>query len=84
MRNPKRLLLTTIKKTTFCIKPQMNRHTLSIVILGLALTVSVGLFVGGCKLLNNWWSMFALIPALLALVTVYGIHSTSGYGAHTG
>jgi hypothetical protein len=62
----------------------MNRQTLTIVVLGLSLTIGAGLFIGGCQIMKHWYSLFALIPALLAIVAVYGIQSTAASDAVQG
>jgi hypothetical protein len=62
----------------------MNRQTLTIVVLGVSLTIGAGLFIGGCQIMEHWYSLFALIPALLAIVAVYGIQSTASSDAVQG
>jgi uncharacterized membrane protein len=48
------------------------------------MSVGAGLFIGGCDVMDDWYSMFALIPAFLALIAVYGIHSTVPDGSDPG
>jgi ABC-type maltose transport system permease subunit len=54
----------------------MNCQTLGIVILGIGLTLGAGLFVAGCIVIDDWYSMFTVFPVLLAFIAVYGMHST--------
>jgi hypothetical protein len=61
----------------------MNRSTLGIVLLGVCVSIGVGLFVGGCQAAGSWYPMFAIIPILCGGIALYGIHST-GDGAEAG
>jgi hypothetical protein len=61
----------------------MNRTTLSLVLLGVFISLGVGLFVGGCQATSNWYPMLAIIPILFGGVALYGIRST-GEGMEAG
>jgi hypothetical protein len=56
----------------------MNKSTTGIVILGLALTIGAGLFIGGCSYQKQWWCMFAIIPSLVAVLSAHGLNKTKG------
>jgi hypothetical protein len=62
----------------------MKRETCGLVILGIGLTAGAGLFIGGCVESNSWWAMFAIIPALLAIVCQFGLARTMDPSATTG
>jgi hypothetical protein len=55
----------------------MNKKTCSLVSLGLAMTVGAALFLAGCTVDGTYWSLFTILPSLLALVCQYGISTTA-------
>jgi hypothetical protein len=53
------------------------KPTLGLIILGIAITIGITLFIGACSLAESWWALFAIIPTLLAFLSSYGMYRTS-------
>ena len=50
--------------------------TLSLVLVGVFASIGLAMILSACAVTDNWYSMFILIPGVLAVVAAYGLYTS--------
>lgn len=53
-----------------------NRQACTLTVLGVGITVGLGLLIGGSLVGHSWWALFSIIPAFLGLLCLFAISVT--------